>query len=475
MTSPFGAGPAQPLRNPDTTSPDLMTRRAWWLLLSNLIIPGTAQVLAGNRRFGRFMLGLWITGIVIVIVVVLMGLFWRAPLLFVGTSTIGLAVLCGIFLVFAACWIASQFDALRLTKLIKLDSLARPLIGIIGVVLAVIPLVVGLGAVNVTSQVQGTVQTLFGGDKGGIELPTDGRINIMLLGGDRGADREGLRPDSISVMSFDVFSGRSVSVGIPRSMEEFPFSEGPMADKYPEGYGNNNGCEVDVCYINSLYTEVEQVSPELYPDAASEGSEPGIEATRDAVEGITGLKIHYYVLVDMAGFAGLIDALGGVEINVEKPVGIGINDDGSAGWQPATEWIEPGLQTMDGSTALWYARSRYETTDYERMERQRQLQAAIIAKLTPANVLGRLGPVLDAAENIIVADMPEGMAGLVADLLIRSRGQQNVSLELVPPTVDPAEPDIDAVQQLVQDAIDSDPVETTEPPAPEEGGDSSGG
>ncbi|GGA65498.1 hypothetical protein GCM10011490_15190 [Pseudoclavibacter endophyticus] len=465
MSSLFNAGPQLPLRYPNTSSSEVMTRRAWWLLLSNLIIPGTAQVLAGSRRFGRFMLRLWLIGIVTLIVVALMGLFFRAPLLFLGTSTIGLTLLCAVFLVFVACWVVSQLDALRLTRLVKLDALARPLIGIIGVVLALIPAVVGIGAVNVTAQVQDTVSTLFGGGRGGIEFPSNGRINIMMLGGDAGEDREGNRPDSISVMSFDVLTGRSVSIGIPRALEGFPFSEGPMRDKYPDGYGNAYGCEVDVCYLNSVYTEVELMSPDLYPDAESEGSLPGIEATRDAVEGITGLKIHYYVFVDMAGFASLIDALGGVEINVTKPVGIGINDDGSPGWQPATEWIEPGLQTMDGSTALWYARSRYETTDFERMERQRELQAAIIGKLTPQNILGNLGPVLDAAENIVVSDMPEGMAGLVADLLLRSRGQPNGTVELVPPLIDQGSPDIGLIHELVQESFTAEPE-----PEPTDGG-----
>ena len=451
-----------PLRYPDDASSPTMTRRAWWLLLSNVLLPGTAQVLAGNRRFGRFMLGLWLTGIVLVVAVVLLALFFRGPLLVLGSSALGLAAMCGVFLVFAVCWFLSQLDALRLVRLVRVEALARPLIGIIGVVLAVVPLVFGVAAINVTAQVQGTVNALFGGARGGIEWPTDGRMNIMLLGGDRGADREGLRPDSISVMSFDVFTGRAVTIGIPRAMESFPFSAGPMRDKYPDGYGAE-GCEVDVCYLNSVYTEVEQVTPELYPDAVDQGSEPGIEATRDAVEGITGLTIHYYVLVDMAGFAQLIDALGGVDLTVTERVGLGINDDGSPGWQPATEFIEPGQHHMDGNLALWYARSRYETTDFARMERQRQLQAAIVAKLTPGNVLPRLGPVLDAAENLIESDMPQGMAGAVADLLIRSRGQQNSTVELVPPLVDQGNPDIDAVHQHIQDVIDNPPPPTTPP------------
>lgn len=446
---------ALPLRHPDTSSQEFMTRRAWWLLGANTLIPGAAQVLAGSRRFGRFMLRLWLLGAALLVLLVLLALFFRAPLLYLGTTTLGLTLLSLIVLFFLACWVVSALDALRLVRLIKLDPLARPLVGIVGVVLLFLPAVFGVASVNVTTQVQQTVAALFGGAKGGIELPSDGRINILLLGGDRGEDREGLRPDSISVMSFDVLTGRSVTIGIPRALEDFPFAEGPMRELYPEGYGVD-GCEVDVCYLNSVYTEAQQVHAELYPDAVAEGSEPGIEATREAVEGITGLQIHYYVLVDMAGFAGLIDALGGVDLLVTERVGLGTNDDGSPGWEPPSYWIEPGQQHMDGEIALWYARSRYDTTDFARMERQRQLQAAIVAAATPANLLARLGPVLDAAEQLVESDMPQGMAGLVADLLLRSRGQQNATVEL-PQITEQGDPDIALIQQAIQDAIHAEP------------------
>ncbi|MFD0996029.1 LCP family protein required for cell wall assembly [Pseudoclavibacter chungangensis] len=445
------------LRTPDTGDARLMTRRAWWLVLGNFVLPGTAQVVAGNRRFGRFMLGLWLTGIVLLVVVGVCALVFRAPILVTATSELGIRAVVLVMWIFIACWFLSQIDALRLTRLIKLDALARPLIAIIAVVLAIVPSIVGLTAGNVANQVASTVHTLFGGDSAGIKWPTDGRINILLLGGDRGADREGLRPDSISVMSFDVLTGRSTTIGIPRNTESFPFADGPMKERYPDGY---NDCDVDVCYINSVYTEVQLYHTDLYPDAAAKGSEPGIEATKEAVEGITGLQIHYFALIDMAGFAELIDALGGVTIDVTEKVWLGINDDGSEGWTEPTEYIDVGVQKMDGATALWYARSRYNTTDYARMERQRELQAAIIAEMTPANLASRIGPVTDAVEKLVETDMPEGEAGMVADLLLRSRSQPQTTLELVPPLVDPANPDIDVVQQAIQDSFTADPEPT---------------
>ena len=67
--------------------------------------------------------------------------------------------------------------------------------------------------------------------------------------------------------------------------------------------------------MSYLYT-YGQEHPELYPEAEAQGSQPGIEATRDAAEGILGLTLQYYVVIDMQGFAQLIDALGGVDIEV---------------------------------------------------------------------------------------------------------------------------------------------------------------
>ena len=136
----------------------------------------------------------------------------------------------------------------------------------------------------------------------------------------------------------------------------------------------------------------------LYPDAVANGSEPGIEATKDAAEGILGIEIPYYVFVDMHGFAALVDALGGVEITVEErlPEGGGPAYDGQPAEEWASGWIEVGPQRMDGDTAQWYARSRYTTSDFDRMKRQRQLQEAILAQFTPDVVLTRFSDVAAA-------------------------------------------------------------------------------
>jgi len=123
------------------------------------------------------------------------------------------------------------------------------------------------------------------------EPPIDGRYNTMLVGGDVGPDREGLRPASITVASIDSETGAATLIDLPRKLEYVPFVEGPpLAAAYPNGYCTER-CEVDIWCTRSIYTEVELYSPELYPGATANGSEPGIEAMRDAVEGVTGLTI----------------------------------------------------------------------------------------------------------------------------------------------------------------------------------------
>ena len=457
--------PSLPLRHPDTSNPDFMTRRAWWLVGANVLIPGLGPLLAGNRRLGRAALRLWFAFWAFLVVVIILALVLRGPLLFVLTTGWGLSILSLLALAPGIWLLITMLETLRQTNLIRVDPLARGLVAIIAIVLAVIPVFFGGWVAAQIGVVKGAVTTLFGGPNAGLKAPTDGRINIMLLGGDRGDDREGLRPDSISVMSFDALSGRLVTIGLPRLLHGFGFVDGPMHELYPDDY---DSCNVDPCYLNSIYTEVTVYDYDMYPDAAAHGSEKGIEATRDAVEWITGLDIHYFALVDMQGFADLVDAMGGVEIDVKERIAMGINDDGSPGWTPPTAFIEPGLQTLDGDTALWYARSRYETTDYARMERQRELQDAIIAQL-PGKFPSHSQAIIAAINKVVETDLPEGEAGVVADLALKSRGRDdNVRVEIAPPLFDPeGEVDYDLVRSTIKDAIDEKSSAPMDEPTPE--------
>ncbi|MFT4122888.1 MAG: LCP family protein [Microbacteriaceae bacterium] len=436
-----------PIRFPDLGSRAAMTRRAWWLVVLNVLLPGSVQLLAGSRRLGRIgVVATWLLWLLVVVVVVLY-LLRPDVLVTVATNAITLSVVQGIAVGYALLWLVLTVDTLRLVRLVRAAPRARPLVaGVAMVVVAALVAGAGYGVV-VAGSARSLITDVFSG--GQMADPVDGKYNIMLLGGDAGSGRVGLRPDSISVVSVDADTGAATIIGIPRNMQKVPFpDDSPLAEVFPDGYD----CGVD-CLIDYLYTYGEE-HPELYPDAESEGSEPGVEAMRDAVAGVTGLTIQYYVLIDMGGFKKLINALGGIDIDVKErlPIGGTLNSDGEL--VGVTGWIEVGEQHMDGRTALWYARSRESTTDYDRMERQREVQEAILKQFSPTTVLTKFQAIANAGKQIVKTDIPQGMLGGFVDLAQKARSLDVTDLELVPANgVSMVYPDFDEIHQMVQDAL----------------------
>ncbi|MGV8970438.1 MAG: LCP family protein [Microbacteriaceae bacterium] len=443
-----------PVRYPDTRSREAMTRRGWWLVVLNFLIPGSAQVLAGSRRLGRFGLsatiGLW----VIAAVTLALWNFARTVVLTLATNSFALTAVQLMLAFYAILWVVLTLDTLRLARLVKIAPAARTLVA----GFAAITLVVGAGAagwgVTAAQSARELISEVF--SYGDVEEPVDGRYNILLLGGDAGPDRLGLRPDSISVVSIDAQSGIASIIGVPRNLEKVGFSEGsPLWKPFPNGYDCG-----DDCLVSYLYT-YGQEHPEMYPAAVSNGSDPGVEAMRDATEGLTGLTLQYFVLIDMQGFSNLIDALGGIEVDVPDAVDVGENGGKVIFTIPA------GIQRMNGETALWYSRSRYNMTDFDRMIRQRQVQEAIIAQADPSNVLLRFQDVAAAGAQVVKTDIPQSMLAYFVDLAAKTRSQPVGTVELVPDSgVDPAYPDFGLVSSLIAAEFSRVAALSTSPPTP---------
>ncbi|MBC7519300.1 MAG: LCP family protein [Microbacteriaceae bacterium] len=447
MTSSAGADRetfANPVRFPDLRAPALMSRRGWWLVVLNLLIPGSAQLLAGNRRLGRFgvvvTFSFWALGIIAATTAAVS----RPIVVSLLANVVTLSVLQGVLVFLIVVWTLLTIDTLRLVQLVRIPIRMRAITaGLAIVALAATTMSAGYGA-TVAQVGRETLQQLFSG--GHYREPTAGRYNILLLGGDAGPDRQGLRPDSISVLSVDATTGATAIIGIPRNFERATFAKGSaLFGPFPRGY--NCG---DECLINYLYTYAQE-HPDLYPESTAAGSDPGIEATRDAVSGVTGLVLHYFVLVDMQGFAQLIDSLGGITVTVPNRIAIA----------PITArkpyfWLNAGSQRMTGATALWYARSRYNTTDYERMARQRQVQEAMLTEFAPANVLGKFQDVAKAGAQVVKTDVPSAMLSQFIDLAAKAKTQPMTRLELVPGVVDTVYPKYPVIHALVQRAIGAD-------------------
>lgn len=159
---------------------------------------------------------------------------------------------------------------------------------------------------------------------------------------------------------------------------------------------------------------------------------------RDAAESITGLEIQYYVLIDMAGFQQLIDALGGVTINVPEEVPIHADET----FTTVAEWIPAGEQHLDGYHALWYARSRHGTSDYDRMARQLQIQEAVLAQFNAANVLSKFQDIAAAGSQVVKTDVPQSALSYFVQLAAKTKELPVIDVELVPDNgFDPEDPD----------------------------------
>jgi LCP family protein required for cell wall assembly len=430
-----------------------MTRRAVWLAALHLLIPGSAQVLAGSRRIGRFGLGLWLLGWVVVVVSAVLWFVLPQVLLSIPTNALGLTVIQLLVAAWAVGWFLLTVDTVRLLRLRRVAPIAR---GVLGGVLA-LALVVGVGGAGWGAWAAGvarsTIGTTFANAR--MDLPAGGRYNILLLGGDAGAGRSGLRPDSISVVSLNALTGDMVTFGLPRDTDPIPFSAGsPMKQLYPNGYGANGHCNVDVCQLNSIYTEAQLKEQKRYPDAARNHSSAGIEATREAVEGALGIPIQYYVLIDMTAFEPLVNAMGGVTVTVKErlPVGGHIVNGKLTG---VKVWIEKGRRHLDGNKALWFARSRYGSAlgDYARMARQRQLEDAMLQQMNPLTLLTRFDRIAKAGSNAVQTDLPQGLLGVIGGAAVKARSQTAKNVEFVRPKYDPTSPDYTRIHRVVQAAL----------------------
>jgi polyisoprenyl-teichoic acid--peptidoglycan teichoic acid transferase len=279
------------------------------------------------------------------------------------------------------------------------------------------------------------------------------RVNLLLLGSDAGPDRQGTRPDSIMVASIDTRTGDTVFIGLPRNLQRVPFpTHNPLSQEFPDGYDCGNEC-----LLNGVWTLAES-RPDLFPADPS----PGLTTTRDVAAEITGLSIDDTVMVDLSGFAQLVDAMGGVTLNVTERVPIGgkVVDGRIIGIRG---WIEPGVQHMDGYHALWYARSRATTDDYSRMRRQRCVLGAIVDQVDPFRMLARYPRLADAVADNLEVDIPAADLPAWAQLVVRMKDGRLQSLPITNQVVDVTDPDFELIRALVDEAVTSPPPASPSP------------
>jgi polyisoprenyl-teichoic acid--peptidoglycan teichoic acid transferase len=267
----------------------------------------------------------------------------------------------------------------------------------------------------------------------------NGRYNILLLGGDSGVGRVGMRPDSMQLASVDAETGRAVLFGFSRETENIRFRPGSiMAGLMPEGWACG-----DECLLNGLYTWGTE-HKKLFPKGTKD---PGLVATKEAIEGLTGLDIQYYVLVDLKGFKSLVNAVGGLDIAVQRRTPIGSQ-------HLIKGWIEPGNRHLNGYEALWYARSRANSTNYERMARQRCVITSMVNQLDPQTVVLHFSDIAKATKGVFRTDIPQEALASLATLAVKTKQTKITSVNFVPPLIQPYKYDPQVVRDIVASTID---------------------
>jgi LCP family protein required for cell wall assembly len=440
------------------------------MTLLGALFPGSGYLYAGRKALGAVILGIWLA--------LLGGFAWyfgrdvhtAIDLAFDPTR---LKVAALVLAVGVLVWVFVVLTSYRLVR-----PPARPrwhtAVGNSAVALLCLAVLVPAGLASRYAMAQADlVETVFD-DNASATVPEGitekdpwggrDRVNVLLLGGDGGEGRTGVRTDTVILVSMDTRSGKTVMFSLPRNMmyAQFPESS-PLHDLYPEGYGAGTSEEEAGFYmLNAVYGQI----PERHPGVLGTSDNEGADAIKQAVAGSLGVRVDYYLLANLAGFKQVVDAMGGVTVNINEPVAIEGNTDADI---PPIGYLDPGPdQHLDGYHALWFARGRWGSDDYERMERQRCMVSAIVEAANPVNLLTRYLDLVQAGKEIVYTDIPLDIAPAFVELAMEVKSAKVKSV--VFKSSDKffsGDPDYDYVRQTVQNALHPKPAKPPKSDGPD--------
>jgi LCP family protein required for cell wall assembly len=212
------------------------------------------------------------------------------------------------------------------------------------------------------------------------------RINILLTGVDSAESRSTSLTDTLLVASVDPVTFDVALISFPRDIANFPLWDG----------------RTFTGKINGFMTWARN-HPKEFPD----GEWPSLIKELGF---LLGVPIHYYAALDLAGFRRMIDAVGGVTVDVERAINDARYDwmDGRRGFSLST-----GKHKLNGEEALAYVRSRYTPgdNDFNRAARQQQVLLALRQKLTSAEMLPKIPEIVEVAGDTIRTNFPADRIG----------------------------------------------------------------
>jgi len=241
---------------------------------------------------------------------------------------------------------------------------------------------------------------------------------VLLLGGDAGPGRSGIRTDTMVVATLDARTRRGALLSLPRNLADVPVPPA-MADLVP------GGRLPDI--LSALYGWA-SARPEAFPGSR----DPGAAALKAAAANLTGLRIDYYALVDFRGFVDMVDALGGVTVDVPRPVLDRVSPP-----REGEDWIRidlrPGRRHLDAREDFAYVRARSQSSDYDRIRRQRCVLTALAHQADPVRLLVRFPQLAAAARDNVRTDIPRRVLPDLIRLVSGVAPRDVVSLGFTPP------------------------------------------
>lgn len=454
-------------------------RRALGLTALGTLLPG-----AGLTRTRRKVWGwLLVTISLALLGLVVAGFMTRGLQRFgldVITHSATLTLVVAVFLIGGVVWCASIIATAVLARPRRLDRSRTRALAVFTTIMVIL---VGGAAFKASEYALITKETIVevfsGGDlkPGEAAVVVEGedpwadtpRVNIVLLGSDAGVGRIGTRTDSMVVASVDTKSGRTVLISLPRNFERVPLPESSkLRDLWPSGIYGVPTCPrqrinaSDRCMLNAIWTEVDDyraTNPDAYPGVAV----PGRSELRDVIAEIVGLKINHMVVIDLKGFQQLIDAMGGVDVNIklagpngDQPLPYG-KDYGNGRY--SDYFTKAGVHHLTGYEALWYARTRAADGDSQRQSRQRCVIKAVLDQVRPSVMIAKYPQLARIARDNIYTDVAADTLPAFAELVERIQQSSIDSLGFTSADgFNPARPDYGRLRELVKDAIEPPPV-----------------
>jgi LCP family protein required for cell wall assembly len=279
------------------------------------------------------------------------------------------------------------------------------------------------------------------------------RLNVLLIGSDVRPTIEGKNTDTLIVVSIDPQTRQVAMLSLPRDTVNVPLPSSWPASRVWGG--------VYPAKINSLWMRATD-SPTLFP---GDIRTRGYNALKGALGELLGLDIKYYVEVDFTGFKKVVDTLGGVTIDVQAPV----TDDHYPTEDDRSHlnlYIPAGIQHMDGSEALAYARARNKTNDFDRAERQQRVLLSLRKQADPTILLnpGRLEALVGAIKQAIHTDIPADLFPAIASLGQEADVHDIRSLVFTPPIFQneclscySLTPKVAVIRRAVKEALSAQP------------------